>query len=213
MSSRSDSILRGLCAFAHETLGLSPNQVSAIGLVFGLSAAVGVAIGHLVTGLILLAISQIIDGVDGGVARMYRLQSEMGKILEVVCDRSIELVMFLALASAGYVSLTMAFLAFLAILLVTFIEPISNFDPGFKRFMIYFGYLLTVMFQVRGFEAAMHVIFIANLAGFAAGTIIVDYRLQREIDEQAILRREYELMEGITPLAEHPPSFLSKLFS
>ncbi len=213
MSKKSDGILSGFIRFAHETLGLSPNQISTIGFIVGIVGAVLVAAGMLVSGLVVMAVSQIIDGLDGGVARMYKLQSDKGQMLEVVFDRLNELAMFLALVYAGYVTLFMAILAFVAILLVTIIEPMSKFDPGFKRFMIYFGYLATVLFDVQGFQIAMHVIFLANLTGFVIGTVMVDYRLQAEIDRQAIVRRDSEIAEGIPQPPDDPPSFLSKLFS
>lgn len=213
MSRQSDGILNGLITLFHERLGLSPNQISVIGFVIGLIAAVLVGANDLLTGLLVMAVSQIIDGLDGGVARKYRLQSARGQQLEVVFDRLNELTMFLALAMTGYVTYGMALLAFAAILLVTIIEPLSKFDPGFKRFMIYFGYLVTLIFHVQGFQIAMHVIFFANLLGFIVGTILVDYRLQAEIDAQAILRREYEIALGIPQPPDDPPSFLSKLFS
>ena len=213
MSNKSDGILSGLIKFVHETLGLSPNQISTVGFIVGIIGAVLVAAGMLVPGLVVMAVSQVIDGLDGGVARMYKLQSDKGQMLEVVFDRLNELAMFLALVYAGYVTLFMAILAFAAILLVTIIEPMSKFDPGFKRFMIYFGYLATVLFYVQGFQLAMHVIFLANLTGFVIGTVMVDYRLQAEIDRQAIIRRDSEIAQGIPQPPDDPPSFLSKLFS
>jgi hypothetical protein len=79
--------------------------------------------------------------------------------------------------------------------------------------MIYFGYLAGVVFHVQGFAIAMQVIFFANLTAFAVGTIMVDYRLQMEIDDQAILRREREIALGIPQPPDDPPSFLSRLFS
>jgi len=213
MGSGSDGILKLPIRFAHESLGMTPNQISVAGFVAGIAAAITVAAGHLLVGLILMALSQLIDGLDGGVARMYNLLSEKGQMYEVIFDRLNELAMFLALAFTGAVSYQMAVLAFVAVLLVTLVEPLSKFDPGFKRFMLYFGYLATVLFDVRGFQIAMHVIFLVNLAAFAAGTIIVDYRLQREIDAQAMIRREKELKLGMPQPPDDPPSFLSKLFS
>ena len=213
MGKNSDGLLGGLITFAHKSLGLSPNQISTIGFLTGLAAAAAVLLGQLLPGLILLAFSQIIDGLDGGVARKYGLESEHGKLLELIFDRSVELAMFLALAAAGYASFRMAFLAFVAIMLVSMIEPLSKFDPGFKRFMLYFGYLAALLFHVRGFEIAMQVIFFANLAGFVVGTILVDFRLQKEIDGEAMIRREQELDAGIPQPPPDAPSFLSKLFS
>ena len=213
MGKESDGILSVLIRFVHETLGLSPNQISTVGFVVGMLAAALVVAGFLVPGLIVLAVSQIIDGLDGGVARRYGLQSARGQMLEVIFDRLNELAIFLALALVGLVSFKMVGLAFIAILLVTWIEPLSKFDPGFKRFMIYFGYLATILFDIRGFEVAMNVIFFANITGFVVGTIMVDYRLQQEIDAQAILRREAESAAGVPQPPDDPPSFLSKLFS
>jgi hypothetical protein len=131
----------------------------------------------------------------------------------VVFDRACELAFFLALAYVGLASFRMALLAFTAIMLITWIEPRSKFDPGFKRFMMYFGYAAMVLFQVRGFEIALHVVFFANLLGFVIGTILVDYRFQQEVDRQAIERRQRETAAGIPQRPDDPPSFLSKLFS
>jgi phosphatidylglycerophosphate synthase len=213
VNKNSDGILSVFIAFAHERLGLSPNQVSVAGFVMGILAAILVAGGYLESGLIALALSQITDGIDGGIARRYGLVSDKGKTLDTVFDRVTELMIFLALALTGFASYRMVALAFVAILLVTAVEPLSKFDPGFKRFMIYFGYLAMVIFHIRGFEIALHVVFWANLIAFIAGTILVDYRLQREIDAQAILRRDSERAFGIVPLPEDPPSLLSRVFS
>ncbi len=213
MGRESDGLLRYPIRFAHEALGLTPNQVSAAGLVTGLAAAAVVASGRTLPGLILLALSQILDGVDGGIARRYGLATPAGKKVEIVADRLNELAIFLALAFSGQASYTMAVLAFVAILLITLIEPLSKFDPGFKRFMIYFGYLAALIFHLRGFEIALHVVFFANLTAFAAGTVLVDYRLQREIDTQAMIRRERERAMGIPAPPDDPPSFLSRLFA
>ncbi|HUN66454.1 MAG TPA: CDP-alcohol phosphatidyltransferase family protein [Bacteroidota bacterium] len=213
MSSRSDTILNIPIRFFHETLGLTPNQISAVGFVIGIVAAAVVAAGHVLDGLLLMALSQIVDGIDGGVARTYNLQSPLGRKLEVVFDRTNEFAMFAALAFTGEISWTIAWLAAAAILLVTILEPLSGFDPGFKRFMLYFGYLAGYFFNVRGFQIALNVVFFANLAAFALGTIMVDYRFQREIDNEAILRREREIALGIPQPPDDPPSFLSRLFS
>ena len=213
MRSAADRILDGLIRIVHEKLGLSPNQISTIGFVVGMFAAFLIVLDHLEAGLVSLALSQIIDGLDGGVARHYGLHSDKGRMLEIIYDRLNELAIFLALAFTGNVTYLIASLAFAAVILVTLVEPLSGFDPGFKRFMIYFGYLATALFDIRGFQLAMNVIFFANLAAFACGTVIVEYRMQREIDTQDIIRRERELALGIPQPPDDPPSFLSKLFS
>jgi phosphatidylglycerophosphate synthase len=213
MKRASDAVLGFLIRFFHETLGMSPNQISVLGFIAGIAAAVMVAMGMIVPGLVVMAVSQIVDGLDGGVARRYNLQSRRGQMFEIVFDRGNELAIFLALAYVGEVSYRIVALAMTAILLVTWLEPKSKFDPGFKRFMIYFGYLVGVLFNVHGFAIALQVVFWANLTAFAVGTIMVDYRLQQEIDNQVILRRQREIALGIPQPPDDPPSFLSKLFS
>jgi phosphatidylglycerophosphate synthase len=213
LKSASDKILNALIVLLHEKLGMTPNQISTLGFVIGTVAAVLLASGLILQGLIVLAFSQIVDGLDGGVARRYNLGSKQGEQLDMIYDRLNELCVFLALAYAGEITFLIAILAFVAILLVTILEPYSKFDPGFKRFMLYFGYLAGVIFQIHGFMLALNVVFFANLATFMVGTIMVDYRLQQEIDGQALLRREQEIALGILQPPDDPPSFLSKLFS
>lgn len=208
-----DRVLSPLIRFLHERLGWSPNQISTIGFIVGLIAAMVVAFGKIEMGLTIMALSQIIDGLDGGVARRYGLFTPLGARLEIIYDRLDELAILLALAYVGYVTYLLAALAFVAILLVTAVEPYSKFDPGFKRFMIYFGWLAGVLFSVNGFEIALNVIFFANLAVFAVGTVIVEYRVQKEIDAKAIAEREAIMSAGLPLPPEDPPSFLSRIAS
>jgi phosphatidylglycerophosphate synthase len=208
-----DRILLPLIQFLHEGLGLSPNRISAIGFVAGLAGAALTATGNFAWGMAVMAVSQVIDGLDGGVARRYNLLTPLGARLEIVFDRVNELAMLAALACAGQVHWKLSLLAFTAILLVSAIEPLSKFDPGFKRFMLYFGWLAGVMFHVRGFELAVNVIFFANLAVFAAGTVIVEYRLQREIDDSAVAARESLRASGAPLPPDDPPTIISKIAS
>jgi hypothetical protein len=213
MKKAADRALDALIVFSHETLGLSPDALSGIGLAIGLLASGLAATGHIAAGIVLLAFSQVVDGLDGGVARRYGLQSERGRTIEAVVDRTCETTFFIALALAGVASLRIALLASAAVLLVTLGERVSGFDPGFKRFMMYFGYALWSMTEAPGFEIALNVVFFANLAGFAYGTVLADYRFQAEVDAAAIARRDFEASAGIARWPDDPPSFLSKLFS
>ncbi len=213
MRETADRILGVLIRVLREGLGLTPNQISTAGFVVGLAAAGTVAAGFVAAGLALMAVAQILDGLDGGVARRYNLGSKTGLVLELVYDRLSELAMFIALARIGLVTPGLVALAFSAILLITLTERYTGFDPGFKRFMLYFGYLVTVLFGVSGFQIAMHVIFLANLAGVLVGTILADYRLQQAVDAQELIRRDAERRMGMPQPPDDPPSFLSKLFS
>ena len=213
MRKYSDIIFTWLIKLFHEVFGLTPNQVSFFSLIVGIVAAVTTAFGFVFEGLLLMALSQIIDALDGGIARRYNLFSTFGAKLELYCDRTCEGVMFAALVFIGKTGALTTALAFTAIILVTIVEPHSHFDPGFKRFMLYFGWLLEQLFNVRGFEIAMTIIFFANLTVFAVGTIMAEYRLQQEVDAHAIAEHEAMVAAGIPLPPDDPPSFLSRIVS
>ncbi len=71
-------------------LGLTPNQVTVLSVVLGLSAAAAFAAGarwSLVLGALLLQASLVVDCVDGDVARYRRMFSPLGAWLDASTDR------------------------------------------------------------------------------------------------------------------------------
>lgn len=176
LRSRVDAIGRPIFRLLHETLGLSPAMITYIGLALSLAAAASVAIGQLHSGLLLMAASQFLDGFDGGVARTYGLGTPAGQRLDTYADRIAEVAIFLAFAVAGTVPLKLVVLALVAIALVTSIEPKSRFDPGFKRFVLYFGLWFP-------YPTLFTVIFAANLAVYVVGLLIIDCKFQVKMDQ------------------------------
>lgn len=167
---------RPLLRLLHEVFGLSPAAVTWVGLALSLAAAAAIALHHLHAGLALMAASQILDGIDGGIARVYGLGSPAGARLDTYADRVAEVAIFAAFAVAGTVSVKLVVLALVAIALVTSIAEKSDFDPGFKRFVLYFGlwYKYPLLFKV---------IFAANLAVYVIGLLIIDCKFQVKMDQ------------------------------
>jgi len=159
----------------HVTLGLSPDQVT--WAAFWASAAAGVvfASGRVVPALVLVAIGQLLDGLDGGIARHFGLVSEAGHRLDTWLDRASEIAIFLGCAVGGLVSLKLAALASVAVLLLTTIVDRSKLDPGVKRFALYFGIWAP-------YQLIFSIIFIVNLAAYAVGLLIIDCHFQRDMD-------------------------------
>ena len=182
MASRklSDWTSRPAVRLLHEGLGLSPAQVTWLAFIVTIPAGILVALHHVGWGLVLMALGQLLDGIDGGIARMYNLQSAEGARLDTLLDRASEVVMFLAFAASGLVSVKLVLLALAAIFLLTSIVEKSGFDPGAKRFILYFGVLPPASWDP--WRLVFLVIFGVNLAGYVIGLLVIDCKFQVKMD-------------------------------
>jgi phosphatidylglycerophosphate synthase len=68
-----------------QRLGLTADQVSVMGFLFGMAAALAIAVNQYGLGLGLLLLSRLLDGVDGALARLTQ-STDAGGFLDITLD-------------------------------------------------------------------------------------------------------------------------------
>ncbi len=80
---------------------LTPNQLTAIGVIFGILAFFFIIKGKIIYGAFFVLISGVFDMLDGLVARTQGLATNFGGFLDSVADRYVDVLIFLALGIYG----------------------------------------------------------------------------------------------------------------
>lgn len=116
-------------------LGISPNAISVVSLFLGLVAGICVAYGNFGLGALVLAVSSLLDVVDGMVARLTDRTSEVGYVLDSQIDRYVEFFFIGGVAIHWRHSISLQLLAFAA-LLGSYLVSYTTLMARFKQFSL-----------------------------------------------------------------------------
>jgi CDP-diacylglycerol---glycerol-3-phosphate 3-phosphatidyltransferase len=76
--------------------------------------------------LALMVVAELSDFVDGVIARQFKQQSELGRVIDPICDSIYHLSIFLAFLSAGWMPAWMLFIIYSRDLAVPYIRTIAR---------------------------------------------------------------------------------------
>ena len=130
---------------AFVRIGLKPNQITILSLVFGIACAVCYMQRMFLLGSILLAVSAILDLVDGNVARKTNRKSDFGAVLDWIIDKYVDGLVLLGIGLSGtavisqfltvpsWVDTAIVGLAIIGSLMNTFIKPVTYAEIGYTK--------------------------------------------------------------------------------
>jgi CDP-diacylglycerol--glycerol-3-phosphate 3-phosphatidyltransferase len=84
-----------------QTAGLTPNMVTAAGLLMSMIAGLLAASGHLYAGIFFFMIGACLDAADGSFARACGLCTGFGRYFDSICDRLSELIFIVGVVIGG----------------------------------------------------------------------------------------------------------------
>lgn len=79
-------------------LGLHPNHITLVALGTGIVAGILLYFGYTISAITIFWLSGYLDAIDGSMARQSKTASMMGAMLDILCDRIVELSVIWALA-------------------------------------------------------------------------------------------------------------------
>ena len=155
-----DRLLRPVCA-ALRAAGVTPNVVTAAGVLLSAAAGLLALSGHLYAGILVFLAGAGLDALDGSLARTCGLGSEFGRYFDSVADRASEL-LFIGGAIAGGAPLT-AF-AVVAGSLILLASRIYNHRKGVTSDAAMFGrperlaFLILGLLSPRPYSTALFIV-------------------------------------------------------
>ena len=103
----------------HISPHASPNTITIIALILGISAAVSIATGYMIASIILISLSGLCDILDGTVARLTSTSNPRGAYMDLIIDRMVEAAIILGFM-VRYPQFYVAYITFLIAVLLHF---------------------------------------------------------------------------------------------
>ena len=82
-------------------VGVKPNHLTFLGLIFGFSSALLISFGNAIEGAFMILLSGLMDMLDGALARNVRSITKFGGFLDSVFDRYVDVAIFISLGVYG----------------------------------------------------------------------------------------------------------------
>jgi len=103
-------------------LGLTPNIITIISLLFSILSLVFYTAGHLILGAVFIIATGIVDMFDGAVARATKHETRFGAVLDHVLDRYSEFFIVLGIVLSGFVNWVWGFFALFSMIMASFVR-------------------------------------------------------------------------------------------
>lgn len=114
-------------------LGITPNQITLISLLFGIASAALYAYKSPFPAAILLLLSALFDFIDGGVARINNKKSKFGAAIDWIVDKYVDCLVLAGIAFSGMADPSIAAIAIFGSMMNTFIKPVVYAEIGYEK--------------------------------------------------------------------------------
>jgi archaetidylinositol phosphate synthase len=114
-------------------LGLTPNQLTFISLLFGVASAVLYGFQHVYLAAAMLLLSGLFDFIDGGVARINGKASKFGAAIDWIIDKYVDCLVLIGIGFSGLADPRIVAIAVFGSMINTFIKPVTYAEIGFDK--------------------------------------------------------------------------------
>jgi archaetidylinositol phosphate synthase len=120
-------------AKAFARMGLTPNQLTLVSLLFGIISASLYCFHHIYIAAGMLLLSGLFDFIDGGVARINGSSSAFGAAIDWIIDKYVDCLVLIGIGLGGLADMRIVAIAVFGSMINTFIKPVTYAEIGFER--------------------------------------------------------------------------------